>query len=134
MTVTLRSGMDPEPATGLPMASLGVDTRRVELVAVSGLLEGAGFAEWRQRLDATLQLDIRRLLMDRVLGCQPALFALLAEVYQVLAHRIGWLWLIDLSAPVLDALESAEAGQVALISRISARPPAQLFGTRSKCR
>jgi hypothetical protein len=134
MTVTLRSGMDPEPATGLPMATLGVDTRRVELVAVSGLLENARFAEWRQRLDATLQLDIRCLLMDRVLGCQPPLFALVAEVYQVLAHRIGWLWLIGLSAPVLDALESAEAGQVPLISRISARPPASLFGTRSKCR
>jgi hypothetical protein len=134
MTVTLRSGMDPEPTTGLPMSSRGVDTRRVELVAVSGLLEGAGFAEWRQRLDATLQPGIRRLLMDRVLGCQPPLFALLAEVYQVLAHRIGWLWLIGLSAPFLDALESAEAGQVPLISRNSASSPAPLFGTRSKCR
>ena len=90
-------------------ARVTIETEQVDLLCVTGTLDGEGLEALGGRLDALLDAGSRLLVADlsRVTGCDGKLFELLVRTNHLLACRDGWLRLVGLGSPVLDALDHA---------------------------
>lgn len=75
----------------------------------------------RRHLSALLGDGIAELVLDLsgVSGCGPELFAVLADTDAAARARDGWLHLVGLPPPVLDALSEATLPEVVLVYRVS---------------
>lgn len=102
-------------------ASVTVEIEQVSLLSVVGRLNAAGLRHLQARLDALLDSGVRLLVADLsgVADCDEWLFAVLARTNDLLVDRGGWLHLVGLSPPVLDALERAALPEVLLVYRAS---------------
>jgi anti-anti-sigma regulatory factor len=88
---------------------------------VVGRLDGEGLGRLESRLDELLDGDGRSLVADLsgVTGCDGRLFDLLARTSRLVGCRGGWLRLVGLGSPVLNALDQAALPEVLLVYRAS---------------
>lgn len=105
---------------------------QVDLLSVAGRLDGQGLERLQSSVDELLAGGTRRLVADLsgVAGCDGRLFRLLSGAGELVGRRGGWLRLVGLCPPVLDALDQAALPDVLLVyrasvwaSRGSAEPP-----------
>jgi anti-anti-sigma regulatory factor len=92
---------------------------QVDLLSVTGQLDDLGLDRLQCRLDELLDGGARLLLADLsgVAGCDGRLFDLLARTQHLVGRRGGWLHLVGLGPPVLDALDQAGLPEVLLVYR-----------------
>ena len=97
--------------------TIGVE--HVDLLSVTGRLDDLGLHRLQGRLDELLDAGARLLLADLsgVVGCDGRLFDLLARIQYLVGSRGGWLHLVGLGPPVLDALDQAALPEVHLVYR-----------------
>jgi anti-anti-sigma regulatory factor len=100
-------------------ASLSISVEQVELLLVTGQLDDTGLEQLGRRLDELLNGGARLLVADLsgVSECDHRLFDLLARTHHVVGNRGGWLKLVGLGVPVLDALDNADLPEVLLVYR-----------------
>ena len=100
-------------------ASITIRVEQVELLLVTGQLDDPGLEQLGYRLDKLLAGDARWLVADLsgVTDCDSRLFDLLARTQHIVGNRGGWLKLVGLGAPVLDALDNADLPEVLLVYR-----------------
>ena len=100
-------------------APVTIRVEQVELLSVTGQLDDLGLARLQRRLDELLDGGARLLLADlfEVTGCDGRLFEVLARTQDLVGGRGGWLRLVGLGSPVLDALDQAALPDVLLIYR-----------------
>jgi anti-anti-sigma factor len=100
-------------------AAVMISVEQVELLSVTGQLDDPGFERLCSRVDELLAGGARLLVADLsgVAGCDGRLFELLAQTQDAVRHRGGWLRLVGLSPPVLDALDQADLPDVLLVYR-----------------
>jgi hypothetical protein len=106
------------PVTINAPVTLRVD--QVDLLSVTGQLDDRGLDNRLQcRLDELLDGGARLLLADLsgVVGCDGRLFDLLARIQYRVGCRGGWVRLVRLGPPVLDALDQAALPEVLLVYR-----------------
>jgi len=86
---------------------------------MTGQFDDPGLDRLQCRLDELLDGDARLLVADLsgVTGCDGRLFDLLARNQHLLRCRGGWLRLVGLGSPVLDALDDAGLPEVLLVYR-----------------
>jgi anti-anti-sigma regulatory factor len=92
---------------------------QVDLLSVTGQLDDPGLERLQRRLDELLDNGSQLLVADLsgVAGCDGRLFDLLAQTEHLVEDRGGWLRLVGLSSPVLDALDQATLPDVLLVYR-----------------
>jgi anti-anti-sigma regulatory factor len=109
-----------------------VTVEQVDLLSVAGQLDGQGLERLQSRVDELLDGGARLLIADLsgVAGCDGRLFVLLSQAGDLVGRRGGWLRLVGLRPPVLNALDQAALPDVLLVyraavwaSRGSAEPP-----------
>ena len=100
-------------------APVTITVEQVDLLSMSGQLDDLGLGQLQCRLDELLDGGARLLVADLsgVSGCDGRLFDLLARTEHHVGCRGGWLRLVGLGAPVLDALDEAELPEVLLVYR-----------------
>jgi len=100
-------------------ASVTIRVEQVDLLSVTGQLDDPGLDRLQGRLDQLLDADARLLVVDlsEVTGCDGRLFDLLARTQHLIKYREGWLRLVGLGPPVLDALDQAGLPEVLLVYR-----------------
>jgi anti-anti-sigma regulatory factor len=105
----------------LQRTSLAVKVEHVDLLSVVGQLDGEGLGRLQSRLDELLDGDALSLVADLsgVTGCDGRLFDLLTRTSRLVGSRGGWLRLVGLGSPVLDALDQAALPEVLLVYRAS---------------
>jgi anti-anti-sigma regulatory factor len=105
----------------LQRTSVTVKVEHVDLLSVVGQLDGEGLGRLQSRLDELLDGDALSLVADLsgVTGCDGRLFDLLARTSRLVGSRGGWLRLVGLGSPVLDALDQAALPEVLLVYRAS---------------
>jgi anti-anti-sigma regulatory factor len=105
----------------LQRTSVRVKVEQVDLLSVAGQLDDEGLGLLQSRLDELLDGDARSLVADLsgVTGCDGRLFDLLARTNHVVGCRGGWLRLVGLGPPVLNALDQAALPEVLLVYRAS---------------
>ena len=91
----------------------------MDLLSVTGQLDDPGLDRLQCRVDELLDGGARLLLADLsgVAGCDGRLFDLLARTQHLVGRRGGWLRLVGLGPPVLDALDQAALPEVLLVYR-----------------
>jgi anti-anti-sigma regulatory factor len=96
-----------------------VRVEQVDLLSVTGQLDDPGLERLQRRLDELLDSGARLLVADLsgVAGCDGRLFDLLAQTEHLVEDCGGWLRLVGLSSPVLDALDQATLPHVLLVYR-----------------
>ena len=96
-----------------------IRVEQVDLLSVTGQLDDRGLDQLGWRLDELLDGDARLLVADLsgVTDCDGRLFDLLAQAQHVVGNRGGWLRLVGLGSPVLDALDEAALPEVLLVYR-----------------
>jgi anti-anti-sigma regulatory factor len=96
-----------------------VRVERVDLLSVTGQLHDPGLDQLQCRVDELLDDGARLLVVDLsgVAGCDGRLFDLLARTQHRVGYRGGWLRLVGLGPPVLDALDQAGLPEVLLVYR-----------------
>jgi anti-anti-sigma regulatory factor len=84
-----------------------VRVERVDLLSVTGQLDDPGLDQLQRRLDQLLDAGARLLVVDLsgVTSCDGRVFDLLARAQHLIGYREGWLRLVALGPPVLDALD-----------------------------
>jgi anti-anti-sigma regulatory factor len=99
--------------------SVTIRVEQVQLLLVTGQLDDPGLDQLRCRLDALLDGGARLLVADLsgVTDCDGRLFDLLAWTQHVVGDRGGWLKLVGLGLPVLNALDNADLPEVLLVYR-----------------
>jgi hypothetical protein len=109
------------PVTISKPATIRVE--QVDLLSVTGQLDDPGLDRLQCRLDELLDDGAQLLLADLsgVAGCDARLFDLLARTQDLVGRRGGWLWLVGLGQPVLDALDQAALPEVLLVYRAARR-------------
>ena len=107
---------NPLVMTSAPVA---VNVEQVNLVSVTGQLDDRGLDRLQCRLHELLDGGAGLLLADLsgVAGCDGRLFDLLVRIERLVAGRGGWLRLVGLGSPVLDALDQAALPEVLLVYR-----------------
>jgi anti-anti-sigma regulatory factor len=105
------------PITINPPVTIKVE--EVNLLSVTGQLDDLGLDRLQCRLDELLDSGARLLLADlsEVAGCDGRLFDLLARTKHLVRCRGGWLRLVGLAPPVLEALDQAALPEVLLVYR-----------------
>jgi hypothetical protein len=100
-------------------APVTIRVEQVELLSVTGQLDDPGLDQLGYRLGKLLDGGARLLVADLsgVVGCDGRVFDLLARSQHLLGRRGGWLRLVGLGAPVLDALDQAALPEVLLVYR-----------------
>jgi hypothetical protein len=100
-------------------APVTISVEQVDLLSVAGQLDDPGLDRLQCRLDELLDGGGRLLLADLsgVAGCDGRLFDLLARTQHLLGGCGGWLRLVRVSSPVLDALDQAALSDVLLVYR-----------------
>jgi len=100
-------------------APVSIRVEQVDLLSVSGQLDGAGLDRLQRRFDELLDGGGWLLVADLsgVAGCDGRLFDLLARTQHFVGSREGCLRLVGLGPPVLDALDQAGLPEVLLIYR-----------------
>jgi anti-anti-sigma regulatory factor len=100
-------------------APVTIRVEQVDLLSVTGQLDGPGLERLQRRLDELLDGGGRLLVADLsgVAGCDGRLFDLLAQTEHLVGDSGGWLRLVGLSSPVLDALDEATLPNVLLMYR-----------------
>jgi len=98
-------------------APVTVRVEQVDLLSVTGQLDHPGLYQLGCRADELLDGGARLLVVDLsgVTDCDGRLFDLLARTQHVLGDRGGWLQLVGLCSPVLDALDEATLPEVLLV-------------------
>ena len=98
-------------------APVTIRVEQVELLSVTGQLDDPGLDQLQYRLDVLLDGGTRLLVADLsgVVGCDGRVFDLLARAQHLVGRRGGWLRLVGLGAPVLDALDQAALPEVLLV-------------------
>jgi len=96
-----------------------ITVEHVDLLSVTGQLDGHGLDHLQGQLHDLLDGGSRSLLMDLsgVVGCDGRLFDLLARTKHRIGQRGGWLRLVGLGAPVMEALSHADLPEVLLVYR-----------------
>ena len=107
------------PAPVTTSAPVTITVEQVDLLSVTGQLDDPGLDRLQCRLDEVLDAGARLLLVDlsAVAGCDGRLFDLLARTQYLVGHRAGWLRLVGLCRPVLEALDRAGLPEVLLVYR-----------------
>jgi anti-sigma B factor antagonist len=107
---------NPPVAIDVPVTTR---VEQMDLLSVTGQLDDPGLDRLQRRLDELLDGGARLLLVDLsgVVGCDGRLFDLLARTQHVVGCRGGWLRLVGLGSPVLDALDHAALPEVLLVYR-----------------
>lgn len=102
-------------------AQLTINIEHVDLLSVSGKLDGAGLRLLQKHVDLLLEGGSRFLVTDlaQVASCDARLFDLLARTSDLVEGRGGWVRLVGLSSPVLDKLEDAALPEVLLVYQAS---------------
>jgi hypothetical protein len=102
---------------------VAITVEQVGLLSVTGQLDDLGLDRLQCRLDELLDSGPRLLLADLsgVAGCDGRLFDLLARFQDLVGRRGGWLQLVGLGQPVLDALDQAALPEVLLVYRAALR-------------
>jgi anti-anti-sigma regulatory factor len=100
-------------------APLTIRVEQVDLLSVTGQLDDPGLERLQHRLDELLDSGGRLLVADLsgVARCDGRLFDLLTQTEHLVEDRGGWLRLVGLSSPVLDALDQATLPDVLLVYR-----------------
>jgi hypothetical protein len=100
-------------------APVSIRVEQVDLLSVSGQPDGAGLDRLQRRFDELLDGGGRLLVADLsgVAGCDGRLFEALARTQHLVGGRGGWLRLVGLGSPVLDALDQAALPDVLLVYR-----------------
>jgi anti-anti-sigma regulatory factor len=100
-------------------APVTIEVEQVDLLSVTGQLDGPGLDRLQRQLDEVLDAGARLLLVDlsRVAGCDGRLFDLIARTQYLVGHRAGWLRLVGLGPPVLEAFDQAGLPEVLLVYR-----------------
>ena len=100
-------------------APVTIKVEQVDLLSVTGQLDDPGLERLQRRLDELLDSGGRLLVVDLsgVARCDGRLFDLLAQTEHLVDNRGGWLRLVRLSSPVLDALDQATLPDVLLVYR-----------------
>ena len=100
-------------------APVTVRVEQVDLLSVTGQLDDPGLDQLQCRVDELLDGGARLLVVDLygVADCDGRLFDLLARTQHLLGRRGGWLRLVGLGSPVLDALDQAGLPEVLLVYR-----------------
>ena len=101
-------------------APVTIRVEQVDLLSVTGQLDDPGLDRLECRLDELLDDGTRLLVADLsgVAGCcDGRLFDLLARTQHLVGCRGGWLRLVGLGPPVLDALDQAGLPEVLLVYR-----------------
>jgi anti-anti-sigma regulatory factor len=100
-------------------APVTVGVEQVDLLSVIGQLDDPGLELLQSRLDELLAGGTRLMVADLsgVAGCDGRLFDLLARTQHRVGCDGGWLRLVGLGAPVLDALDQAALPDVLLVYR-----------------
>ena len=100
-------------------APVAIRVDQVGLLSVAGRLDDRGLDRLQRRLDELLDGGTSLLLADLsgVAACDGRLFDLLARIEQLVGCRGGWLRLVGLGSPVLDALDQAALPGVLLVYR-----------------
>lgn len=106
-----------------PAEHVAITVEQVGLLSVTGQLDDLGLDRLQCRLEELLESGGRLLSADLsgVAGCDGRLFDLLARIQHVVGRRGGWLQLVGLSQPVLDALDQAALPEVLLVYRAALR-------------
>ena len=105
----------------LHSTSVAVTVEQVELLSVAGRLDGDGLGPLQSRVDELLDDGALFLVADLsgVAGCDGRLFDLLVRTSHLVERRGGWLRLVGLGSPVLNALDQAALPEVLLVYRAS---------------
>jgi anti-anti-sigma regulatory factor len=110
--------MSPNPpvTTNAPVT---IRVEQVDLLSVTGQLDDLGLDRLQRRLDELLDGGAKLLLADLsgVTGCDGRLFDVLARIQYLVGRRGGWLHLVGLGPPVLNALDQAGLPAVLLVYR-----------------
>jgi anti-anti-sigma regulatory factor len=106
-----------------PAEHVAITVEQVGLLSVTGQLDDLGLDRLQCRLDELLDSGARLLLADLsgVAGCDGRLFDLLARFQDLVGRRGGWLQLVGLGQPVLDALDQAALPEVLLVYQAARR-------------
>ena len=98
-------------------ASVTVGVEQVDLLSVIGRLDDSGLELLQSRLDELLAGGTRLMVADLsgAAGCDGRLLTCWPE--RSAASGAGWLRLVGLGAPVLDALDQAALPEVLLVYR-----------------
>jgi anti-anti-sigma regulatory factor len=108
--------LDAPMTTSAPVT---IKVEQVDLLSVTGQLDDPGLDRLQCRLDEMLDTGVWLLMVDlsAVAGCNGRLFDLLARTQHLIGRRGGWLRLVGLGPPVLDALDQAGLPEVLLVYR-----------------
>ena len=100
-------------------APVTIRVEQVDLLSVTGQLDDPGLDRLQRRFDELLDGGGRLLVADLsgVAGCDGRLFEVLARTQHLVGGRGGWLRLVGLGSPVLDALDQAALPDVLLVYR-----------------
>ena len=100
-------------------APVSIRVEQVDLLSVTGQLDDPGLDRLQRRFDELLDGGGRLLVADLsgVAGCDGRLFEVLARTQDLVGGRGGWLRLVGLGSPVLDALDQAALPDVLLVYR-----------------
>jgi anti-anti-sigma regulatory factor len=100
-------------------APVTIRVEQVGLLSVTGKLDDPGLERLRCRLNELIDAGARLLAADLsgVDGCDGRLFELLSRTERRAECRGGWLRLVGLSSPVLDALDQAALPDVLRVYR-----------------
>jgi anti-anti-sigma regulatory factor len=100
-------------------APVTIMIEQVDLLSVTGQLDDPGIERLQRRLDELLESGGRLLVADLsgVATCDGRLFDLLTQTEHLVGSRGGWLRLVGLSSPVLNALDQATLPDVLLVYR-----------------
>jgi anti-anti-sigma regulatory factor len=100
-------------------APVTIRVEQVDLLSVTGQLDDSGLDRLQCRFDELLDGGGRLLVADLsgVAGCDGRLFEVLGRTQHIVGGRGGWLRLVGLGSPVLDALDQAALPDVLLIYR-----------------
>ena len=105
----------------LQNASVVVTIDQVALLSVTGSLNGDELGRLQSSVDELLDGGSRLLVADLsgVISCDSRLFDLLSRTSHLVEYRGGWLRLVGVGSPVLDALDQAALPEVLLVYRAS---------------
>ena len=105
----------------LQSTSVMVTIEQVNLLSVAGQLDGDGFGRLQSGVDELLDGGARLLVADLsgVASCDRRLFDLLSRTSYLLGCQGGWLRLVGVGSPVLNALDQAALPEVLLVYRAS---------------